>query len=323
MRVAKDGSGDFTTLQEAIDSIPVDNKEPVTIHIQEGVYKEKLRIEKPFISLVGEDAARTIVTYDDGAYTKFDNGESYGTFNSYSVFIGTNDFTATQITFENTAGSGEIAGQAIAVYADGDRIHFKGCRLLGHQDTLFTGPLPPSPVQPGSFRGPREKAVRTNGRQYYEECYIEGDVDFIFGSATALFYRCEIFSKNREQEINGYITAPSTPEGQDYGYVFEECKLTSDCKAQSVYLGRPWREYAHVTFIQCEMGPHIIKEGWHNWGKVASEETTRFEEYQSTGAGACREARVSWSKLLSDEEVAAYTKTKLLEGKDGWQPSNR
>lgn len=320
MRVAQDGSGDFTSIQAAIDSIPVGNKEQVTIHIQGGVYKEKLTIDKPFINLVGEEGASTVLTYDDGANKKFPNGESYGTFRSYSVFIGGNDFTATNITFENAAGSGEIAGQALAVYVDADRVHFKNCRFLGCQDTIFTGSLPPAPIQPGSFKGPRENAPRINGREYYENCYIEGDVDFIFGSATAVFYRCEIFSKNRDQEVNGYIVAPSTPLGQAYGYIFEECKLTSNCKAETVYLGRPWREYAHTTFINCEMGAHIKREGWHNWGKVKAEETTRFEEYNSTGPGAHKDERVSWSKILTDEEVIMYKKERVLSGNDGWNP---
>ncbi|MEG0578879.1 MAG: pectinesterase family protein [Niameybacter sp.] len=321
MRVAKDGSGEFTTIQEAIDSIPVDNKEQVIIHIGEGIYKEKLKIEKPFISLVGADATGTLLTYDDGAHTTFENGESYGTFNSYSVYIGENDFTATHITFENAAGSGDIAGQALAVYVDADRIHFKACRFLGCQDTIFTGPLPPTPIKPGSFKGPKEDAPRVNGRQFYEHCYIEGDVDFIFGSATAMFYGCEIFSKNRNQEVNGYITAPSTPEGQPYGYVFEKCKLTSDCEAETVYLGRPWRDYGQTTFINCEMGAHIKREGWHNWGKASAEENARFQEYKSIGPGAQLSERVKWARILTDEEITTYSKEKVLSGEDGWYPT--
>ena len=320
MIVAQDGSGDFKTIQEAIDSIPKENLLPITIEIKAGVYKEKLHIEVPFLTLKGESAETTKITYDDYAKKYLPDGSQYGTFRSYTVFIGAHDTTLENLTFENSSGFGYDVGQALAVYADADRICFKNCHLLGHQDTLFTGPLPPAPIKPGSFVGPRENADRINGRQYYENCYIEGEIDFIFGSATAFFYNCEIFSLNRNEDVNGYVTAPSTAEGQKYGYVFEKCHLSSDCKAHSVYLGRPWRNFAQTVFINCIMDAHIKSEGWHNWGKADAEKQSFFAEYNSTGEGADAPNRVNFSHQLTDTQALTYSRSLVLAGEDQWQP---
>ncbi|OXM84796.1 pectinesterase family protein [Paenibacillus rigui] len=331
MIVAADGSGDFRTVQEALNQIPDDNRERVIIHIKNGIYKEKLHIEKPFVTLIGESAEHTILTYDDHAKKKLPNGDDFETFRSYSVFIGADDFTAEQLTFENAAGRGELVGQAVAAYVDGDRAAFRGCRFLGHQDTLFTAPLPPAPVKRALFGGPRELAPRRHTRQYYEQCYIEGDIDFIFGSATAVFERCEIFSKRRLGEedaaefpsgrIHGWLTAPSTPEDVRFGYVFHDCRITSDAPAQSVYLGRPWRSYAKAAFLDCWLGEHIVPAGWDNWNKPECEQTTVFCEFNSTGPGANPGQRVVWSAQLTAEEAKAYAAPRVLAGRDGWNPA--
>ncbi|MFE5322196.1 pectinesterase family protein [Paenibacillus sp. NPDC056579] len=330
MIVAADGSGDYRTIQEALDQIADDTNVRTVIYIRNGVYKEKLHVVKPLVSLVGENAELTIITYDDYARKTFPNGEAYETFHSYTVFIGADDFSAERITFRNTAGRGEAVGQALAAYVDGDRVSFKHCRFLGHQDTLFTGPLPPAPMQRTTFGGPREGMPRRNVRQYYEHCYIEGDVDFIFGSATAVFNQCEIFSKRRlgeedpgefpSERIHGWLTAPSTPEEIRFGYVFHQCRLTSDAPSQSVYLGRPWRNYAKSAFLLCWMGEHIAAAGWDNWNKPESERTTVFCEYRNTGPGAAVEGRVPWSAQLSDDEAEAYSPISVLAGIDGWNP---
>ena len=320
MIVAYDGSGDFKTIQEAIDSIQKENTSPITIHIKSGVYKEKLHIEVPFITLKGEDPTSTIITYNDYAEKYLSNGEQYGTFRSYTAFIGAPNSTFENLTFENSSGLGSVVGQALAVYADADRIFFKNCRLLGHQDTLFTGPLPPAPIQPGSFKGPRENNERITGRQYYEDCYIEGEVDFIFGSAAAYFYNCEIFSHNRNEEVNGYVTAPSTPEGQKYGYVFEKCRLTSNCAPQTVYLGRPWRNFAKTIFINCDIASHIKAEGWNDWNKEDAKTLSFFAEYHNTGIGADLSKRVSFSHILTDNQASDYTREAVLSGDDNWTP---
>lgn len=320
--VAKSG-GDYSTIQQALDTIEKDNKEWVEIHLLPGVYHERLEIETPYIRLTGEDAKSTVITFNNGAATLMPDGDPRGTFRSYTVFVGTHDFIAENITFENAAGPGYIAGQSLALYADGDRLGFYNCRFLGYQDTIFTGPLPPTSIIPNSFKGPRAKSPRINGRQYYQNCYIRGDVDFIFGSATAYFEGCEIFSKVRDNHRGGpcgYASAASTPEGQRYGYIFHSCRFTSDCPEGSVYLGRPWRNFAHTAVINCQLGGHISKQGWHNWNKPEAEKTMRFEEYGNTGEGACLQERPQWVIRLSKEQAQQYTIQNVLGGEDGWNP---
>jgi pectinesterase len=321
MIVASDGSGDFTTIQEAVDRIPDGNSERVVITVKNGIYKEKLHIRKPYVSLIGESADRTIVTYDDYARKKFPNGEEYHTFHSYTVFIGADHFCAENITFENAAGSGELVGQALAAYVDGDCASFKGCRFLGHQDTLFTGPLPEKPKDRATFGGPREGVPRRKTRQYYERCFIKGDVDFIFGSATAVFHECEIFSGARPgKQVHGWITAASTPENSPFGYVFIRCRLTGNAPPHSVYLGRPWRNYAKVAFIGCELGEHIAPAGWDNWNKPESEPTTCFGEYASFGPGAEAARRVDWAEAWGEAAADTFAIASVLAGADGWNP---
>jgi pectinesterase len=319
--VAKDGSGQFNNISDAIQSIPKDNIENIEIYVKKGIYKEKIYIETPFITLIGEDTNETIITYDDFAKKLFLSGEAYRTFNSYTIFIGAHDFSAKNLTFENSAGSGDVVGQAVAVYVEGDKAKFKNCRLLGNQDTLFTGPLPPKPIEGNNFGGPMDGKPRVIGRQYYEDCYIEGDIDFIFGSATAVFNRCEIFSKNKHSKINGYISAASTEEGKEFGYTFINCKLTSNAPKETVYLGRPWRDYAKTVFINCYLGKHICKEGWHSWDKPNAEKETYYAEYKNYGPGASNETRVSWCHILSEEEVKKYTISNILTGEDNWNVS--
>lgn len=289
--VAQDGSGDFATVAEAIQAVPDHNPNTIVIYIKKGVYKEKLDIAatKTNISLLGEDVDQTILTYDDYASKKNSSGNNIGTSGSTSVFIRCSNFTAENITFENSSGP---VGQAVAVSVGGDRVFFKNCRFLGFQDTVYT--------------------FGNTNRQYFYRCYIEGTVDFIFGAATAVFEGCNIYCKR-----GGYITAASTPEGQKYGYVFINCKITGDAPEQSVYLGRPWRPYANVVFIKCHL-PSIIKaEGWHNWGKESNQETAFYAEYANNGAGFIPAKRVAWSKQLSSGQAAAY-KPKVIFG--DWKP---
>ncbi|WP_438447628.1 pectinesterase family protein [Gorillibacterium sp. sgz5001074] len=326
--VAKDGSGEYSTLQAAIDSIPEEHTGGTTIYIKKGVYEEKIHIRRNRVHLIGEDRDHTILTYGDYAKKQFPNGESYNTFNSYSFFVSGDDFTVENLTLVNSSGSGDVVGQALAAYVDADRVVFRNCRLLAHQDTLFTGPLPPKPVERATFGGPKDGDELKPGRHYYDSCYIAGDVDFIFGSATAVFDRCDIFSKKRDRlegpestaAVHGYITAASTPQDVKVGYVFRSCRLIGDAPEASVYLGRPWREYAATAFIECWMGEHIKPEGWHNWGKPEREATTRYCEYRSFGPGAAADKRVSWAPILTEEEARAYDTAKVLAGKDGWNP---
>jgi pectinesterase len=285
--VAQDGSGDYKTLQEAINACKVFPDGRITIYLKPGIYREKVEVYSwtNKISLLGEDAATTIISFDD-----YSGKGSHNTFTSYTVKVIGDDFYAENITFENAAGP---VGQAVALHVEGDRCVFKNCRFLGNQDTIYTG--------------------GDSSRQYFSHCYIEGTTDFIFGAATAVFEDCTIHSKK-----NSYVTAASTPEGKLYGYVFLNCKLTAAPEATKVYLGRPWRNYAKTVFVNCELGEHILPEGWHNWSKPDAEKTTLYAEYNSSGKGANAAARVPWSHQLNKKEAQLYTVNKILAGTDGW-----
>lgn len=308
--VAKDNSGDFSSIQEAIDSITI---LPETIFIKKGVYEERIEVKKPFITLVGEDTATTNITYGFYAFMKMEDGSNRGTFRSYTALFNADNITVKNLTIENSSGFGTDVGQAIAVYAEGDMIQFSNCRLLGHQDTLFTGPLPLKEKQPGGFVGPTEFAPRKNGRQVYDNCYICGEVDFIFGSATAYFENCELYALNRNQEINSFYTAPSTYEGQKYGYVFENCKFTGNCPPRTVMLSRPWRMNAKAVFLHCEMSEQVTEIGYHDWNKPESHEASFYAEYKCTGKGYVPEKRASFIHQLTDEEALAYSKENVLK----------
>lgn len=310
--VRQDGTGMTTTITEAIELAAEHPRVPVEIMIGAGKYREKLLLTRNAVTLIGEEG-RTVITGDDAALTLLpEEGRKRGTFRTQTVFLDGADITVKGITFENTAGFGAKVGQALAVYADGARLRFFDCRFLGRQDTLFTAPLPPTEVEAGGFLGPKEHAPRSRSVQYYEDCYIEGDVDFIFGGATAFFERCEIHSLSRNQEVNGYITAASTPEEQAFGYVFDHCRFTSDCAPETVYLGRPWRNFAKVAILHSELGAHIKREGWHDWNKEEAHTGTYFAEYGNTGPGADCSARVAWCHPLTEKEAASYTKKQVI-----------
>jgi pectinesterase len=290
--VAQDGSGNYKTVQAALDAIPSNSSKPVTIHIKKGVYKEVITVDatKSFITLKGEDAASTILTFNNHAGTKLANGDTLNTWTCASTFIYGNDFHAEDITFENNAGF--TAGQAVALRIEGNRASFNNCRITGNQDVLF---LSGSGV-----------------KHYFKDCYIEGTTDFIFGAATAVFKDCHIHSKK-----NSHVTAASTNSIIPFGFVFFNCKLTADSNINKVSLGRPWSPTASVTYINCWLGGHIIPEGWNNWKNPANEATARYAEYKSTGPGADPEKRVKWAKQLTDEEAAKYTLKNIL---GDWDP---
>ncbi|MEH6306660.1 pectinesterase family protein [Olivibacter sp. CPCC 100613] len=296
--VAQDGSGNFQSIQKAFDAVP-DNGENVTvILVKPGVYKERLVLKpsKRNVKLIGEDPHRTILTYDNFANKlNPETGKNYSTTGSSSFFVEADDFAAENITFANSSGP---VGQAVAVNVTANRVAFKNCRFLGFQDTLYT-------------KGPQDDPSKES-IQYYENCYIEGTVDFIFGAATAVFVECELHSKG-----DGYITAASTPQGKPYGYVFIECKLTAEQSGVSVALGRPWRPFAKVVYINCDMGKHIRPEGWDNWGKEENEKTVFYAEYNSKGAGAHRNKRATWARNINRKESKQYRKQQVL---GNWRP---
>lgn len=324
----RENPGDFSRVSDALDAVPADNQNPVTIKIAPGVYYEKLTVNKPFVTLEGTGAsnADTVLRYDDYANFIMEDGQKRGTFRSYSVLIDAHDVTLRNLTVENSSGDARTHGQAIALYADGDRLYVDACRILGQQDTLFTGPLPPKELEKNGFVGPKQFAPRTNGRQYYKNCYLCGNIDFIFGSATAFFENCTIASLCHDKAdtaggIQGYVTAASTPKGQDYGYVFYRCDFVSDeCPPGTVYLGRPWREYAKTVFVECSFGEHVCKELIHNWGKVQAEETVYYAVYpEPTQDGG--DGRAHFVHLLDVCGAAAYRRGRVLGAADGWMES--
>lgn len=287
--VSRDGTGNFRTLQEAIESARAFMDYTVTIYVRNGVYKEKVIVPSwvENIDIIGEDRDKTIITYDDHA-----NINKMGTFRTYTVKVEGSDITFKNLTIENNAAQ---LGQAVALHTEGDRLKFINCRILGNQDTIYTG---------AKFT-----------RLYFKDCYIDGTTDFIFGPSTALFEDCIIHSKR-----NSYVTAASTPKEAKYGYVFKHCKLTAEPGVDKVYLGRPWRPYAYTLFIECELGKHIVSAGWHNWGKQSNEETARYMEYKNTGEGTNASERVAWSKQLTKKEAEAVTVDAIFRTQSNWNP---
>jgi pectinesterase len=290
--VASDGSGAFKTVQEAVDAAPVDSKTRFVIHIKPGTYKGRVTVPagKPMISFSGEDAEKTILTESINAHTLDAKGKEIGTSRSASVYLNGDDFIAEKITFENAAGN---HGQAVAVSVSGDRVIFRHCRFLGWQDTVYLHA----------------------GRQLFEDCYIAGHVDFIFGAGTAYFDRCRIHCLAK-----GYVTAASTPENHAFGFVFSHCRITAEAGVKQVYLGRPWRPFGSVVFLETELCDAIDPAGWDNWRDPSREKTARFGEYRSTGPGAKAESRLGWSKQLAEDEAKGMTVDKVLGGEDHWRP---
>jgi len=290
--VAQDGTGNFRTIQEAINAVRDLSQQRVVIHIRNGVYHEKLVIPswKTMITLEGENRDSTIITYDDYSGKAVPGGkdafgkEKMTTYTSYTVLVEGNDFCAENLTIRNTAGR---VGQAVALHVEGDRCVVRDCNLLGNQDTLYAG--------------------TERSREYYKDCFIEGTTDFIFGEATAVFANCTIKSL-----INSYIAAAATTPRQAFGFVFLDCRLIADTAAKKVFLGRPWRPYARTVYIRTEMGAQIAPAGWDNWRNPQNEKTAYYAEYESSGPGAAPGRRAGWSKQLTAREARRYTVMEVL-----------
>ena len=308
--VDQTGHGDYMKVQDAIDAVPNYSHDKITtILIKAGTYKEAIDIPhtKFRMKIMGQGADKTILTYDRYAEQLWpDNDFKVGTSGSASIYIHSSYVTFEDITFENTAGEGKEIGQAVAVFTDGDFLFFHRCRFIGNQDTLYTY---------GRFG--KEGGIKRN---YFLDCYIEGTTDFIFGPSIAYFENCHIHSKK-----NSYVTAASTLQGQKYGYVFKNCKLTADPGIDKCYLGRPWGAYAKTVFIGCELGPHIVADGWHDWekeGKPNTKKNSYYAEYQNAGPGA-QGPRVKWAHTLTAKQAAEYTFEKVMyQAQDGirWNP---
>ncbi|WP_224450493.1 pectinesterase family protein [Haloprofundus salilacus] len=286
--VDKSGRGDYESIQAAIDGAKAFPRERITIFVTDDVYNEKVRVPSwnPKISLIGESEANTVLTYDDHFET-IERGPN-STFFTYTLKVCGNDFRARNLTVQNAAGPERE--QAVALHVEANRAVFENCQFVGNQDTVY--------------------AAGEGARQYFRECYVEGTTDFVFGGATAVFERCDIHSK-----ANSYVTAASTHPSEPFGYVFRECTLTTDPEVSDVYLGRPWRNYAHVAFIQSYLGSHVHPTGWHNWSRPEAEETVTFAEYDNRGPGArAGDERAPWSKELTSTEAETYATEPVLTG---------
>ena len=309
----------FSSLQEAVLSVPDDRQETVRILVAPGIYEEKIFIRKENLEIVGENPETTVFRYGDGARKpRPDHSGELGTFNTAVILLAGKNLRMENITVENTAGPGRTAGQALALYAAADRCSFHNCRFLGWQDTVFAGEAVPCKMKnlmlPDFFCRSSVPVEYPVLRNYFDNCYISGDVDFIFGPNVVFFDQCEIFSKKRQSEDRAFITAASTPAGQEFGLVFSRCRLTGDGDPASVYLGRPWRDFA-----SCHMDGHICPEGWQNWGKARAEVLCSYVEYDNAGPGARTQARASFSRQLAHPGLAEYySRENVLAGEDGW-----
>ena len=311
---------------EAAERCVPDATVPVRVLVAPGEYRERVEIRRPHVTLEGETADSVRIVGGLGAKMPSEDGSGQdgrlGTFRTYTVLVDADDVTLAGLTIENIAGDGREVGQAIALYADGDRLVVDACCIKGHQDTLFLGPLPPREAKPGGFIGPKQFAPRRVGRQYFRRCRIEGDVDFIFGGACAYFEGCEIRSLSRNMDVNGYVTAASTPEGEPYGFVFHGCSFTAaqDVAPDSVYLGRPWREWAQTVLIDCWLGQHIKREGWWDWAKPAAHESAHYAGASLHGPASDAENWVPWAHELDATATTRYAREQVLSGADGWDP---
>lgn len=329
LRVSRAASGAYPTISDALaatDQLYPDAEQAVTIHIDPGEYRERVEIHRPHVTLAGETADSVRIVGSLGAKMPSEDGSgvdgTLGTFRTYTVLVDADDVRLENLTIVNDAGDGREVGQAIALYADGDRLVVDACCITGRQDTLFLGPLPPREVKPGGFIGPKQFAPRRVGRQYFRRCRIEGDVDFIFGGECAYFEGCEIRSLNRNMDVNGYVTAASTPEGEPYGFVFHGCSFTAaqDVAPDSVYLGRPWREWAQTVLIDCWLGQHIKREGWWDWAKPAAHERAHYAGASLHGPASDAENWVPWAHELDATATTRYAREQVLSGADGWDP---
>lgn len=287
--VALDGTGDYETIESAVLAAPYHPTGPRwIIRVKLGTYDERIHVprERGYLKLVGDDPKTTILTGKLHANVPGPDGQPIGTFRTATLQIDGDGFEIENLTIENAAGP---VGQALAIRVDGDKAVFRNCRFLGWQDTVLLN----------------------RGRQFFENCRIEGHVDFIFGAATAWFESCQIHCRK-----SGYLTAASTPRDQPYGFIFHRCKVTSADGAK-YYLGRPWRPHAMTAFVDCEMDANLRPEGWREWNVPDHAATVRYGELRSTGPGAAPEKRVTWAKGVHEN----LTAEKVLAGDDGWNPT--
>ncbi len=284
--VAQDGSGDYSTIQDAINAVPDYSSDRTLVFIKNGSYREKVLVgsSKRNLTLVGENADSTILVYDDYAGRIVD-GVELNTFTSQTIQVDADDFRAMNMTFENDARPGGYgSGQNVALSTYGARTVLLHCRLVSWQDTYYTG---------------------SDDRHYIKDCYIEGAVDYIFGNTTVIFDSCQI----QTVRTGGYITAASTEANDQFGYVFSHCRLTAPPGISGVYLGRPWKNSPRTVFFECVELENIHSSGWRSWN---ADETSFYAEYNCSGEGSDTSKRVAWSHQLTDEQAQAYTMEQIF-----------
>lgn len=307
--VAADGTGDYYSIQRALDAVP--SKGGALILVAPGVYREVLTIRKPGIQIrsANPDAKSTVIVNDRSA------GANGGTLHSATVNVMADDFFAENITIQNdfnrTHPQLPAGSQALALLVTGDRAIFHNVRLLGNQDTVYAG---------SRGCGPGEKDCQV-ARQFFSDCYIEGNVDFLFGDGKTVFDHCEIHSTAHN---GGFITAQSKHyPAEDSGFVLSHCRLTADKElVGKVYLGRPWRPYAQVVYLDTEMGDHIDPAGWREWhpGETHALDTAFYAEFHSTGPGAHANERDPHTRFLTPEQARQFEPSVFLRGTDNWNP---
>ena len=323
--IAKDGSGDFTSIQQAVDAIPGGGRAPTILLVRMDEYRERVVVNKDNVRIIGEARDRTVITAKGCAKDLDENGNERGTFLSATFMVTGHNVEVENLTIRNDAGDGRVVGQAVAVYAAGDRGVWRNVRMIAHQDTLFCGPLMPKVVD---FIAPRQGHAEvvpsvgdspfTYSRQYFEDCYIQGDVDFIFGPYRCWFERCTLFMNAR----GGLYTAANTPEEQPFGLVFHRCKLTGECEKGQAFLGRPWRKFSRTVFLNCDMDEYVAPQGFDDWDDVRLV-TERYAEYGTTGVRADQSTRHPKQKRMTREEAMCVTLPEVIGCWDNWRPDKR
>ena len=316
--VAPDGTGDFSTVQAAVDAVPDGAHPPVTLRLRAGVYRERVIVNKSDLRIVGDSRENTRIVHSGCAKDLHPDGSERGTFLSYTLLVSGDRVVFEDLTVQNDAGDGRVVGQAMAVYAAGDCGVWRRCALIACQDTLFCGPTMPK-VAADALPRKVPDGVQSAGdcpppmnRQYFEDCFIQGDVDFIFGPYRCWFERCTLFMN----ALGGWYTAANTPEEARFGLVFHRCRLTGECPPGEAYLGRPWRPYARTLFLRCEMDECVSPQGFADW-EGGAPVTDRCGEYGTAGARADQSLRHPRQKRLTRKEAEAITPEEVF---GGWLP---
>lgn len=302
--VGADEGSPFKTIQAALDAARARGETGAVVRLKPGVYREKLVLDVPGLTLTGPERGEARIVYGDSAHLLDENGQPLGTFRTATVRVSAADVTLEGLTVENDAGPGEIVEQAVALHIAGDRCTVKNCRLLAHQDTLLIGP------ETGTICD----AYPCGRRAYLETCFIRGNMDFIFGSYAAWFEGCALYCASRGMKGNAIVAAPNTPQGQAFGFVFHRCTIEGNCGPGTVYLGRPWRPFGRAAYLHCAMDEGVHPAGWLDWEAP----------FRPVWDGLCETAD-TWSparhgnggKITDD---ALYTRESVLRGSDGWEP---